>query len=162
MNSRSAVLSRSAPPFNVSGKKKNTGKADSPFGTHWVLVMDDEEIIRTVTRVMLEAAGYRVYSAQNGDEAIACYQEAKACGYPFDAVILSLEVRGGKGARETIKELMRLDPGLKAIVMSDEVNDPIMTDFGKFGFKGALTKPYASDDLEQTLRRVLIKERRDI
>jgi CheY-like chemotaxis protein len=123
--------------------------------TKWILVMDDDEVVRTVTRAMLEQAGYKVYLAENGDEAIGCFQEAQNCGYPFDAVIVDLSVPQGKGGKETIRNLLEIDPGVKAIVSSGAVNDPVIIDFKTYGFRGVLKKPFSSDKLEQTVRSVL-------
>jgi CheY-like chemotaxis protein len=117
--------------------------------------MDDEEFVRAVTRAMLEQAGYKVYLAENGDEAVGCYEEAKKCGYPFDAVIMDLYVPNGKGGKETIKKLLEIDPRVKAIVMSGAVSDPAITDYKMYGFKSALKKPFTSHDLQQTINLVL-------
>ena len=117
--------------------------------------MDDEEFIRTVTRFMLEQAGYKVYLAENGDEAVGCYEEARKCGYPFDAVIMDLYVPNGKGGKEAIKKLLEIDPRVKAIVMSGAVSDPAITDCRQYGFKRALKKPFTSDDLQRTINLVL-------
>ncbi len=123
--------------------------------TSWILVMDDEEFIRTVIRFTLEQAGYKVYLAENGDEAIGCYEEARKCGYPFDAVIMDLYVPNGKGGKEAIKKLLEIDPRVKAIAMSGSVSDPVITDCRQYGFKRALKKPFTSDDLQQTINLVL-------
>ncbi len=117
--------------------------------------MDDEEIMRTLIQSMLEQAGYRVYLAENGDEAIGCYVEAQKCGYPFDAVIIDLYVAHGEGGKETIKKLLEIDPCVRAIVTSGATGDPAVTEFRTFGFRGVLAKPFTSDALEQTVRAVI-------
>ena len=52
-----------------------------------VLFVDDEPVLRDVAREMLEQAGYRVFTAQDGLEAVACYQ---AHGGEIGLVILDL------------------------------------------------------------------------
>ncbi len=131
------------------------GRKNQNGGTKWVLVMDDEEVIRTVTRAMLEEAGYNVYLAEDGDEAVGCYEEAKKYGYQFDAVIIDLNIPRGRGGKETIKKLLEIDPRVKAIVMSGAVNDPVVMDFRTYGFKSVLKKPFSSQDLALTMRSVL-------
>ncbi len=123
--------------------------------TKWILVMDDDEVIRTVMGAMLEQAGYRVSLTENGDEAVGCYEEAKKYGYSFDAVIIDLNIPRGRDGRGTIKKLLEIDPEVKAVAMSGAVSDPAITDFKLYGFKSALKKPFTSSDLVKTMCTVL-------
>ena len=125
-----------------------------------ILVLDNDEIMRIAMRFMLERAGHKVYSAEHGDEAINCYQEALDIGRPFDAVILDWNIRGGRSARETMKKLLELDPYTKAVVMSCDSDDPAMTDFREYGFRGALIKPFTNDQLEQAVHAAVHGPRR--
>jgi hypothetical protein len=50
---------------------------------------------------------------------------------------------------------MEIDPGIMAIVSSGYSNDPIMSDPGKFGFSGIVTKPYTLDTLGNAVYRIL-------
>ncbi len=125
----------------------------------WILVMDDDEVIRTVMGAMLEQAGYRVSLTENGDEAVECYEEAKKYGYSFDAVIIDLNIPEGRDGRGTIKKLLEIDPEVKAVAMSGSVNDPAITDFKLYGFKSALKKPFTSNDLVQTMGTVFAGQR---
>ncbi len=124
-------------------------------GSGRVLIMDDEEIIRLVSGNMLNHVGYRVSLARNGEEAIAAYKREMAKGEPFDAVILDLTVRGGMGGEETIAQLREIDPGVQAIVSSGYSRDPVMRDFTRYGFSGALPKPYKLRELFDVLQSVL-------
>jgi CheY-like chemotaxis protein len=122
-----------------------------------ILVMDDEESIRNVTERILIELGYDVHCASDGVEAISIYQEATRFGQPFDAVIMDLTVPGGMGGKETIKQLLRIDPQVAAIVSSGYSNDPIMSDFEKYGFRGVATKPYSIEKLSWVLHDVLME-----
>ena len=67
-----------------------------------------------------------------------------------------MTVPGGMGGKETIKELLKIDPSVKAIVSSGYSTDAIMTDFSKYGFRGVVTKPYKVEELEEILRSIIV------
>ena len=74
--------------------------------------------------------------------AVGAYESAKGQGRPFNVVILDLTIRDGVGGQETIRELLKIDPAVKAIVMSGYLNDPAVLEPERYGFKGVLTKPF--------------------
>ncbi len=120
-----------------------------------ILVMDDDEVVRTVAVEILEHIGCGVESARDGAEAIELYKKAREAGNPFDAVMLDLTIPGGMGGKEAIKELLEMDPGVKAIASSGYSNDPVLAEFRKYGFCGVLGKPYQIEELKETLQKVI-------
>ena len=122
-----------------------------------ILVMDDEEMNRRVSKEMLSRLGYEPELAEDGAEAIELYKKAKESGAPFDAVILDLTIKGGMGGKDAVKALLGLDPQIKAIVSSGYSSDPVMTDFRAYGFIEALPKPYSVRDLKDMLNKILGK-----
>jgi two-component system cell cycle sensor histidine kinase/response regulator CckA len=116
--------------------------------------MDDEEIIRTLTKHILNHLGYDAEFAGDGKEAIDLYRKALLGGKPFDAVVLDLTIRGGMGGQETIKELSKIDPNVKAIVSSGYSQDPVMANFRDFGFCGVIAKPYTVEEMGEKLIQV--------
>ena len=120
-----------------------------------ILVMDDEEIIRDVTGEMIEVLGYEVEFAKDGAEAIELYKKAKESAQPFEAIIMDLTIPGGMGGKETIQELIEIDPEIRAIVSSGYSNDPIMADYRKYGFCGVIAKPYKIKELGEILYKVI-------
>ncbi|MEE9543819.1 MAG: PAS domain S-box protein [Thermodesulfobacteriota bacterium] len=123
-----------------------------------VLVMDDEEIIRDVSGEMLTSLGYKVDFAINGNEAIELYKKAKESGEPFGAVIMDLTIPGGMGGEEAIKKLLEVDPEAKVIVSSGYSNDPIMSNYKNYGFRGVIAKPYKVVDLAEKVHEVIAEE----
>ena len=117
--------------------------------------MDDEEVVRKLVTRLLEQMGHEVALVEDGQSAILAYESAKDQGRPFDLVILDLTVRDGVGGKETIRELLKLDPAVKAIVMSGYANDPVVMEPKRYGFKGVLAKPFDKPTLEKVLSRVL-------
>jgi nitrogen-specific signal transduction histidine kinase/CheY-like chemotaxis protein len=119
-----------------------------------ILFMDDEEMLRNVTRDILKMLGCEVEVAGNGEEAIQLYAKARQAGAPFGAVILDLTIKGGMGGKETLQHLKEIDPDVRAIVASGYANDPVMSNFREYGFLDALPKPYQLKDLVKSLRAV--------
>ncbi|OGP18343.1 MAG: hypothetical protein A2V21_309195 [Deltaproteobacteria bacterium GWC2_55_46] len=124
-------------------------------GAGRVLVMDDEELIREVSAEMLKLLGYEAAFAGSGKEAIDLFTKAMNGGVPFDAVILDLTVPGGLGGKETIRKLKEIDPRVKAIVSSGYSKDPIMADYGKYGFSGVIAKPYRVSEFSKVIQEVI-------
>lgn len=124
-------------------------------GAGRILLMDDDEGVRQITGDVLKRLGYMVELAGDGSRAIDLYQKAGEAGKPFDAVIIDLTIPGGMGGNETLERLMAIDPNVRAILSSGHLNDPTMTEYKKYGFRGVLTKPYRIHDLGQTLRAVI-------
>lgn len=120
-----------------------------------ILLMDDDPDIGESTTAALAHFGYSVDFAEDGEKTIEKYCREKDSGAPFDAVIMDLTIPGGMGGRETIKRLLQIDPGIRAIVSSGYSNDPAMSDFRKLGFSGLLAKPYRMDELMRLLRDVI-------
>ena len=117
--------------------------------------MDDQINIRTMVGAMLDHLGYQVEFAKDGSEAVELYQIAKYNGQAFDAVILDLTVPAGMGGQEAVKRLINIDPEVKAIVSSGYANDPIVSDYEKYGFHGVVTKPYEINELSKVLFKTI-------
>jgi CheY-like chemotaxis protein len=122
-----------------------------------ILLMDDEQIILDMTRDVLDFLNYDAMFAKEGSTAIDLYKQEKAAGVPFDIVILDLSVANGLGGKETIEQLRKYDPAVKAIVSTGYMNDPAVENFSLYGFCEKLTKPYTVKDLKNLLEKVMKK-----
>jgi PAS domain S-box-containing protein len=125
------------------------------MGTGRVLVMDDEEKIRELAQQMLHYLGYEAEVAQDGAEAMARYQQARAAGNPFAVVILDLTVPGGMGGKDTLQRLLAIDPEVRAIVSSGYYNDPVMSAFKTYGFSEVVAKPYSLEELSKAVHNAI-------
>jgi signal transduction histidine kinase/ActR/RegA family two-component response regulator len=124
-------------------------------GTERLLVMDDEEPLRKILQSVLTRLGYEIWTARDGAEAIALYEEARATGRPFNAVILDLTVSGGMGGVEAAAKLKELDPSSKLIVTSGYSASPVMSDPARYGFDAVIPKPSTATDVSEAVRKVL-------
>ncbi len=129
---------------------------NSHCGSGRILIMDDEELILELLCVILKSFGYEVTCASDGKNSIRLFQEAYEAGNPFDLVILDLTVPGGLGGAETILELHKIDPSIKAIVSSGYSNDPIMANYKEYGFLDVIPKPYSKKQLIEMLNRIYL------
>ena len=127
-------------------------------GAGRLLVMDDEEALRTLLERSLTELGYEVQSAGDGTEAIALYESAKASGRDFDAVLLDLTISGGMGGVETAARLRELNPAIKLIVSSGYSDASIMSNFREYGFDDVMPKPWKVAKIGEVFRRVLVSD----
>ena len=142
----------------VVGEGQDTAvrtEAAPPRGKGRILVMDDEDAIRTVARAMLSRLGYRVEVAPDGQAAIELYQQARNAGDAFDMVIMDLTVPGGMGGKDAIKLLRSLDPNVTAIVSSGYADDPVMSEYQAYGFRGVVPKPFTVRELGRVLQQLV-------
>lgn len=120
-----------------------------------VLLMDDEEGVRKSVHAALQWLGHEVTLTDNGQSAVEAYLSAKEQGQPFDVLILDLTVSGGLGGHATLQTLLKIDPFIKAIVMSGYTHDPVLKEHTLHGFQEALTKPFNIPQLQAALTRVM-------
>jgi len=124
-----------------------------------ILVMDDEASLRKIAGRILEKLGYEPEFAKNGAEAIRMVNEAQESEKPYHAVILDLTIPGGMGGKDAVNKLLEIDPEVKAIVSSGYSDDPVMSNFQEYGFKGMMPKPFTSQSLSKVLHEVLQGEK---
>ena len=141
-----------ARPVRKKGKVK---KREFIPRTGKILIIDDEEVVRDVAGRFVKHIGYQSDLADGGKEGIALYETALKKSCPYDAVILDLTMPGGMGGKAAAKQIRTLDRGAKIVASSGYSNDPIMSNFKKFGFDGALAKPYQITELSEVLERVI-------
>ncbi|GEJ58791.1 hybrid sensor histidine kinase/response regulator [Anaeromyxobacter diazotrophicus] len=120
-----------------------------------VLVVDDEESVRRIALRMLRHLGYEPAAAGDGAEALRLYTSALRSGERFAAVVMDLTLPGGLGGQETLRQLLALDPGVRAVVSSGYSSDPVMSDYRRHGFRGVVAKPYTAEQLAEALHQAL-------
>jgi CheY-like chemotaxis protein len=120
-----------------------------------ILIMDDNDDVRGVLRMMLETLGHQVEEASDGKECVSEYQEAIIGDRSFDLVILDLTVPGGFGGRWAFEQLREIDSKVCAIVASGYGNDSTLASPEAYGFKARLQKPFLISELEKAIEQVL-------
>jgi len=120
-----------------------------------ILVMDDEEAIRTMAARLFQRIGLEVEVASDGAEAVEKFRAAHASGRDFGAVVMDLTVPGGMGGCEALAGIREICPDVRAIVSSGYSGDAVMANYQAYGFRGMVAKPYALEDVTRVLREVL-------
>lgn len=130
-----------------------------PAGQGRILIMDDEEMIRTLGEMILSEEGYTVECCSSGAEALDRHRQAREQGTPYDAIILDLTVPGGMGGKEVAEQIRSVDSRTSLIVSSGYSEDPVMARHEQYGFNGSVSKPYTVDNICGEVARVLQKQR---
>ena len=137
----------------TSDKKK--AKKDPITGTGYILIMEDDDVIREALGEILTHLGYHIELAENGEEAIALYKTAKSVGQSFDLVIIDLSIHCGMGGKEAITKLREIDPNVKALVSSAYSVNSVVSDYKSYGFCGVVTKPYNIPELSEIISKLI-------
>ncbi|MBJ6799887.1 response regulator [Geomonas sp. Red259] len=119
-------------------------------GSGTLLLVEDEETVRDMTRLLLERHGYRVMTARNGHEALELYRQNRE----RVQVLLSDVIMPRMNGRELCEQVRQLAPGLPVIFMSGYPAD-VMSEKGLCGGGAYLQKPVKPEDLLGALRRAL-------
>lgn len=120
-------------------------------GTETVLVVEDEEAVRFLMRIILEKAGYRVFDAPNPQEGEALFDENPTL---FDLVVTDVIMPGSSGPR-MFEHLKKLRPGLKVLYVSGYTDDAIVHQGQLDAGVEFLPKPFTADLLTRRVREVL-------
>ncbi|MCB2218693.1 MAG: PAS domain S-box protein [Desulfobulbaceae bacterium] len=120
-------------------------------GIETILLVDDEEMIRTVADAMLTKLGYRVLVATGGSEALAIVAEQ---GDAVDLVILDMIMPGMDGG-QTYDRLRELHPLLPVLLSSGYAINGHAIEIMQRGCDGFIQKPFSIAELSQKIRRVL-------
>lgn len=116
-----------------------------------ILLVDDEDMVLTLGRVILERRGYEVCVARSGTEAIAvCGARTK----PLDCVIIDFTMPDMNG-RETLTEIRKIYKGIPALISSGYSDEEIAHSMGGLEFNGLIHKPYRQEALLAALQQAL-------
>ncbi|MEA2108399.1 MAG: ATP-binding protein [Pseudomonadota bacterium] len=132
-------------------QKIMTTTESSPVKTGKVMIMDDDEVIQMVAGDMLEHLGYEAVFADDGHQAMELYKKLRKTSAPVKVIIMDLTIPGGMGGKEAVEKILAVDPDAKVIVSSGYSNDPVMSNYQKYGFVAAIAKPFTMEELATVL-----------
>lgn len=116
-----------------------------------ILVVDDEENIRSIAAATLTKFGYKVLTAADGTDALAIYSQHSG---EIAALITDMAMPFMDGA-SLIRAVRKMDPDLKIIAMSGLVSDGQTAELAGLNVSSFLSKPYSADSLLTMLHDLL-------
>lgn len=117
-----------------------------------ILLVDDEDVIRTMGRDILRVLGYEVLLASNGDETIKMVKNNRD---KIALVLLDWHMPGMSGS-EILEELWKIDEGIKVIISTGWGAPREMEQILKSGRRiGLLQKPYLVKDLQDEISKFI-------
>jgi PAS domain S-box-containing protein len=131
--------------------QETTARVMPSGGPETILLVDDEEHILELGKRVLSKAGYTVFTAKDGREALELY---KAQGEKISLVILDLIMPEMEG-KQCLKELLKINPEARVLVASGYSADGPTKEALEGGAKGFVSKPFDMGQLLQTVCKVL-------
>ena len=116
-----------------------------------VLIVDDEAIVRESIRDWLKDAGYQVYTAETGEEALNLIEKQD-----FGIIVLDVRLPGKTGIK-VLSEVKQQKPQIKSIVITAYPSAELAAEAMKLGAADYLIKPVNPDDLEKLIHETLQK-----
>ncbi len=124
-------------------------KAGPPPTGKWILVVDDQPVMRDILEQFLRAGGHFVSTAAGSDEGLA-----KARSLPVDLVVLDLDMAASDGFRLAAR--LKDERGSLPVLFISARHKP--HDLGKIGLKdagGFLGVPFSLAEVRVTVARLL-------
>jgi PAS domain S-box-containing protein len=132
-------------------KMEEKQSAEIPGGTETLLLVEDEESLLDLMKILLENKGYRVLTAHNGMEAIQVYTQHKE-SIALVLTDIGLPKLGGKAVVAT---LAGINPRLDIIVASGFLAPHVKAELEQAGAKEFVHKPYMPAEIFMKIREVI-------
>jgi len=149
---RSTALPQSPSPVRSlqlsRGKGRRAGPGESVLASHWVLIVDDEPLIRWSLRAHLEQAGYAVVDAETGRQAL------DRVGEQIGLALVDLRLPDTDGL-QLILEIKRMLPDCRIILMTAYGSPEVAKEARKSGAYEVLDKPFDLKHLTATVAAAL-------
>ncbi len=136
---------------NEHSSSMPASRAPVAVGTETIVVAEDEPLVRAMTKRTLERAGYHVFDAPNGAEALHLMRTLDA---PPDLLITDI-VMPVMGGRELASAIEREFPHVRILFMSGYTHERVAHLGDQSGVSRFLHKPFTLDELRTRVRMLL-------
>jgi PAS domain S-box-containing protein len=134
-----------------NSRSKSSDAAEPAGGHETILVVEDEEMLREMTQVVLSNKGYTVVTAIDGVEAVKTYKRRQS----EIAVVLTDMGLPKLSGGDLVRRLMEINSSVKIIIASGQLEPEIKAETLKAGAKAFIQKPYDPNVLLRKVREVL-------
>jgi PAS domain S-box-containing protein len=118
-----------------------------------ILVVDDEPLQRDIASEMLASFGYEVVTVPSGEAAIEYLRSGIA-----DLIVLDMLMPPGLNGLETYREILRIRPGQKALIVSGFSESSDVKEAMRLGVGGFVKKPYAMNQIARAIKMELERQ----
>jgi len=140
------------PRIDQSVETARVGQAAPiPRGTETILLVEDEEAVRRLARLILEGQGYAIIEAPSGSSALAAAEKHATPIHLLLTDVIMTEMNG----RELSQRLTRVCPSARVLFMSGYTGDTIVRHGVLEPGIAYLQKPFTPADLARKVREVL-------
>ncbi len=130
------------------------GSEDIPCGDETILLAEDDEMVRSMTTILLTGHGYKVIEAVDGADALKRYRESSSS---IDLLLLDLIMPKMNG-KEAFDEIRKVRPDIKAIFSSGYAPETIRQKASLSDGAHLIAKPSSPAELLRKVRSVLDEE----
>ena len=117
-----------------------------------ILVVDDESAHRAMLRTVLTAEGYKVYQAEDGDDAIDMVGKLF-----FNLILMDVRMKRIDGL-EALQKILKISPQVPVIIMTAYGSVDSAVQAMKFGAIDYITKPIDIDILKITIEKAMASQ----
>lgn len=138
----------------IAAEVENSELENAPEGAETILIVEDEDMVRALTRRMLEECGYQVIEARNGVEALSVYENHNC---KFDLLMTDV-VMPQMGGRVLAEKMAQIKPDLRVLFTSGYTDDAVIRENIIEADTNFIQKPFTFDALARKVRESLDNE----
>ena len=131
-------------------KTSNKNREKNLFGSERILIVDDIEEQRNLAVRLLSSLGYTTDTAENGTQAVKILKNKQ-----YDLIILDMIMEDNFDGLDTFKEIIKIRPDQKAIIVSGFSETDRVEEARNLGVGTYISKPYSINNIGTVIRKML-------